>query len=339
MKVPRSLHAGAALALAIGPIGAQDAATTLGALLQRADAVVHARYLGSTHVGERRAARFATLRTLAGSTNSEAFTPTEPDGRACGRALAGLIPGAAYVAFLDQRTPTAPRLASSGSRALPLATPELVRHLQLLIESPAEDWTRHFAASLEAQDPRVRTDAALDLARRPDVERLPSTGRTAVLDALTRGLEDETAPLTALVQATARCRPEGSANVLVRHFVTATTPWLDACVLAALERFPAEEVAACVPSHPHRGGRTVAIAERLEPHAGAPILAAIAVGDIDHSARTRAATALSLRGYRPGDLLRIGVRPADLPVSGLPQRHAPRFRSINPALAMPGPAR
>lgn len=339
MKIPRSLHAAAAVALTLGSVRTQDAATTLGALLQRADAVVHARYLGSTHEGEQRAARFATLRSITGSPTSEAFTLTEPDGRACGRALAGLIPGAAYVAFLDLRTPSAPRLASSGSRALPLATPELIRHLQLLVESPGGSWTQHLTAALAALDPRVRTDAALDLARRPDLEQLPPPARTAVLDALTRGLEDETAPLTALVQATARCRPEGAADVLVRQFVSASTPWLDACVLAALERFPAEEIAACVPSHPHRGSRTVAIAERIAPHAGAPILAAIAVGDIDRAARTRAATALSRRGYRPSDLLRIGIRTDDLPAAGDPDRPTRRFRSINPALAMPGPAR
>lgn len=339
MKNPSRLYAGAALAVAIGPLGAQDAATTLGGLLQRADAVVHARYLGSTHDGERRAARFTTLRTLAGAPSSDAFTLTEPDGRACGRALAGLIPGAAYVAFLDRRDPTAPRLASSGSRAMPVATPELVRHLLLLVETPATDWTQHFTAALRANDPRVRTDAALDLARRPDLERTPPIGRAAVLDALTRGLEDETAPLTALVQATARCQPNGSADVLVRHFVSATTPWLDACVLAALERLPAAEVAACVPGHPHRGGRTVEIAERIEPRAGSPILAAIAVGDVDHIARARAALALSQRGYLPGDLLRIGVQAADLPASNPSERPARRFRSIDPALSMPGPVR
>lgn len=339
MKTPRIVPVLAAVASWFAPLRGQDAASTIGRLVQGADAVVHARFLGSTHEGERRAARFAVRDALAGAPIGSSFTLTEPDGRACGRALAGLIPGASYVAFLAVDGPRAVRLASSGSRALPLATADLLTHVRTLSVTPQEDWTTAMIGALEATDPRVRADAALDLARRPDLESVDPKGRSAILGALTHGLEDEAAPHTALIQAAARSRPDGTAQVLVQQFVDARAPWLDRCLLDALARLPAMDVATCLPSHALRGNRSVEIAERIDARPGAQALAGIAVGNFDPTARRRAATALAQRGYRNTDLLGIGVRPSDLPTESMPSRPAARFRSIDPTLMPAGAPR
>ncbi|MGA1522862.1 MAG: hypothetical protein ACO4CZ_02720 [Planctomycetota bacterium] len=331
-----------ALATALlAPASAQDAASTRGGLLQRADATAQVRFVGSTYEGELRAARFVTLRTIRGSAPSDPFTLTEPDGRACGRALAGLIPGASYVVFLDIRGDHHdPCLASSSSRALPLATPGLLQHVLELADTPETAWTETFAAALDSIDPRVRADAALDLARRPDLESATTNATARILDALARGLQEEEAPHTALIQATLRTRAPGSAAMLVRHYVVARSPWLDRALLVALVRYPATDVAACLPFHAHRGIRTAEIAARLDARAGTPILAGIAAGNIDPEARALAVRALRARGVRSEDLSMLGVQPADVQSAALPDpRSRPRFRSINPALAAPGAPR
>jgi hypothetical protein len=339
MNMTRWIPVLAAAASWIAPLRSQDAASTLGSLVQEAHAVVQARFLGTTHEGQRRAARFATTHELAGERIGPSFTLTEPDGRACGRALGGLIPGASYVAFLWRDESGTTRLASSGSRALPLATPDLLTHVRARSATPRADWTAKLVAALDVSDPRVRTDAALDLARRPDLERLTLTHRNAILDALAEGLEDEAAPHTALIQAAARSRPEGSAAVLVRQFVDGRTPWLDRSLLDALGRLPAADVAACLPGHALRGARSVEIAERLDARPGIQALAGIAVGSVDPVTRMRAATALTQRGYGDGDLLGIGVRPSDLPSAAARGRPTFRFRSIDPTLLPAGAPR
>jgi hypothetical protein len=340
MNTTRWIPFALALASLVDGAVAQDAASTLGVLLGRAEATVHARFLGATFEETHRSARFTTVQTVAGDPTAQHFTLTEPDGRACGRALTGLVPGATYVAFLaTDPEDDHPRLVSTGSRALALATPGLLTHVRALASAPSGDWTAILAGALSNIDPRVRTDAALDLARRADLETAPTVIGTSILHALTQGLQDESAPHSALIQAALRSRPAGSSAVLVQQFVDARMPWLDRCLLDALARCPAQEVAACLPAHSLRGSRAAQIATRIDPAAGMPILAGIAAGSIDPIARATAAATLLQRGIEVEQLRWMGVRAEDLhSATEVPPRR-PRFRSINPMLAAPGAPR
>src|SRR5262245_17450364 len=138
-----------------GPLlPAQQDATTLASLCDRADAVVVARPLAVGQVGDGTLrVRFGVVRTLLGAVGT-GFTLPEPAGergeRACGRALHGLAPGAACVAFL--RTGAETRLCASSARALPALEPGLERAVAGLLEARDPDARRAVLTELLASD-------------------------------------------------------------------------------------------------------------------------------------------------------------------------------------------
>ena len=128
-RVSALVFAGAAFVSA-GTLPAQNGASTLAALLARADVVVQARTSGipSGNAAVHRF-RFHTELDLLGQAPAQ-FDLSEPAGHSCGRALAGLAQGS-YLLFLA-RTGSGLRLVVSGARSKVPA--DLIPNLQ-----PASD--------------------------------------------------------------------------------------------------------------------------------------------------------------------------------------------------------
>jgi hypothetical protein len=205
-----------ALLALVGATGAREAAaqslaTTLARSCDRADAVVQARVLqiGSDALGNR-VVVFATQEILRGDDRiASTFVLREPDGEACGRALARTVVGGAHLVFLRATDdPGEPRLLASDARSVTWITPALYDQVGALLASRNDDAarTRALLAGLESPDARVAQDAALALSIQPGLESAVTTAedRARIARALERGLRDDVVAATALARASQR---------------------------------------------------------------------------------------------------------------------------------------
>lgn len=131
----------AAFSQAAPKLEAQSGATSIPALVDRSDTIVVARPLGSEVINGRKRWHFVVSRTLSG-TSPRRFTLEEPEGRACGRALSGLLPGLHHIAFLRSRGEGDPKLVISGAAALPKLSPALEEFVQDLLATEANSVER-----------------------------------------------------------------------------------------------------------------------------------------------------------------------------------------------------
>lgn len=317
------------LALIPGPLVAQDLATTLDALCRRPTVVVRVRALSNREAAGRTIVRLSVVEALRG-TATETVELVEPAGRACGRALGGVIPGAGYLAFLD---PTATDLAATSSRALVALEPGLVAHVRELLAGTDEARVERLAASLEHASPRIRGDAALALSIAPGVEHASPAARRAMLTALAHALPRADARVAPLCSVAGRLGGEDVADLLVPWFLGGDLPALDRLVLRTLARLEPHVVAHRIPRVPPRratADRIVRLARQLTPEQAIPILSALAGSDAPRGARVAAAAALLDFGAEAATLRRVGVAPADLEEARRAQPRAPVFRSIDP---------
>ena len=99
----QSKYLAAALAVALTQVTpAQQQATTLSTLAQRADVVAHAAVTSASSPAP--GWRQLTLRTVASFKGAAGatFTLREPEGRCCGRSLFSLQPGDERILFLSR---------------------------------------------------------------------------------------------------------------------------------------------------------------------------------------------------------------------------------------------
>jgi hypothetical protein len=178
-----------AIALAAPRAAAQTAASTLAALAERAGIVVVARVL---HVDERgeagRRVVFATLERLRGDAG-ERFALEEPGATGCGRALAGLAPGAGYLLFLRRDGERILPLVLD-SRAIVRLEPALRTHVAALLGAADErQRCELLAAALSSPSARVRRDAIEALSRHRGAASIGTTARRLVAAAFDERLD------------------------------------------------------------------------------------------------------------------------------------------------------
>lgn len=316
----------------VGTTRAQDEATTLARLCDRAEFVAVVRQIGvATLVEDQRTVRFQVVRTLKGEPGTTvAFT--EPALRGCGRALFGTIPGLAYLAFWTTNEDGA-RLATSSARALITLEPGLMAHVAALVAARANGSTvATLAEALGAGSQRVREDAALALAHAPDLGALGAPGRNACAAALTDALADLDPRTPALLTVARRL----ALPTTIAPLVHATL----GCDRADWSRWFAEAAAEIDPSaaamelerHGTRStterDRAIVLLERLPVAEAAPALRALLASD-EHR-HVVAATRLLLRlGTMPAELAPL-VAPAVLEEAAQDRVLRPRFRAIRP---------
>lgn len=196
------IQASALAVLLLQALPAQDQATTLASLAQRADLVVRATVTLS--VQPTPMLRQVTLRAdavLKGSVGAS-FKLTEPAGRCCGRALFALNVGDERVLFLKRVGPTLHTLG--GGRGVLPTTPALLAHTQALLQATTTNAIGHLLAqNIDHVEPRIAHDAALALATLPNLS-LTAAERSAVAASLAASVQRGSTKTAALADVAAR---------------------------------------------------------------------------------------------------------------------------------------
>lgn len=320
------------LVLAAAAPRAQEEASTLAALVARADAIASVRILASQEAGGTvRVVRARVLGAWKGEPPA-LLDLREPAQDGCGRALRGLFPGAGYLLFLE-RFEGAWRPAQGQARALEPLDAELLAHLKALLQAEGTAArTAVLAAGLGSGHARVRGDAALALAAMPMLDEHDPVLAGAVVAALGPSIDERSAAALPLLRLTQRLRSAPAIDVVLPRVLEGRAGPFAAVALQTLAALPAELVAR----------RT---AERM-PADGAGRRRAV---EVLAMAPCRATQETLLRLLRevslPGAeraaevLLQMGV-PAELVQAAAPQGVAerargtqerpPRFRAIRP---------
>ena len=196
----------ACLPLLLANLFAQDEATTLARLCDRSAAVAIVRPTTTGEVADgRRTVRVTVVRVLSG-TPPAALDLHEPDGRSCGRALAGVAAGAGYVAFLQSQAGSW-RLAATTARALPALEPALLAHVSALLADPSPKARRaELVRALASASERVRDDAAHALSCLPTLAGMTPAEREACAAALVAALPRDDSTSIALLVVASRAK-------------------------------------------------------------------------------------------------------------------------------------
>lgn len=282
------------------PLRAQVGASTLAALVGSADIVVQARTSGvpSGNAAVHRF-RFQTEVDLQGNAPAQ-FELSEPAGRSCGRALAGLTPGS-YLLFLS-REGSALRLVVSGARSVVPAEPTIVAHVRALLASPTgRDRLVVLGGALTSASPRVRHDAATSLAYLPELPSASSGDRARVAAALVDALGREPSA-TALLIAAERLRLAEALDDLLDAYLEGRHPQLERLLLHAIPRLDGERaarrIAGALPTDA-AGRRRAAILLRELPHGVARQPLVELLSGVPDAAAVRAGVALLAAGVDP----------------------------------------
>lgn len=320
--------------LVCASVAAQDAATTLLRLCERASLIAQVRVLDVRLHGDEMLVTLRTLHALRGAAPA-CFVLREPGGDACGRALAGLLPGSGMLAFLE-RAPGGATLVCPSPRALVALEPGLVAHVAALCAAGRRELPSLLATALGASSPRVATDAALALAELEQLGNLSVAGRAGLLQALRTATGARTLP--ALVTAAARLQLPEAVPMFVDRWLTGAEDGCRRLHRDALLQFPpalvVAEIAARQPRGQHAQLRAVQLLELLPAAEAADRLLAIARSG-EPAAAVHAAAAL-LRAGLGADALppELGAERKAL-AERLAAPAPPRFRAIRPA-AVPG---
>lgn len=225
----------------LSPLCAQQQATTLLRLTAQADAVAIATAVGQSDPSpEWHRVDFRTDETLSGSIGSS-FAALEPAGRCCGNALFAVEPGSQYLVFLARRGSAVHPLG--GDRGILSASPELVAHVRALVaaKGDARRETSLLAASLQHQDERIGTDAALALAAHA-APAADAEAKASLRAALRRDAETPTTKLPALAAAVARAEGPAAADCIVPLYLETPADDAATALQRALLSLPAESV-------------------------------------------------------------------------------------------------
>ena len=284
---------------------AQKAGTTLVGLADRADTVVVARVVRASDPDPMtRAWTFVRQETLRGSAPA-AFELREPSGRACGRALQGLLPGQRLLLFLSTNGGATGSLdlVARSSRTAPLASQATVGHVRALLRTTdPHGRARLLVGALTHPEPRIAEDAALALPTLAGLDRLTAAERAPIVSALRNAAANEAATLPSLARTAQRLRLDDDAvdallpvfldGRSLRDFYLATLPRFDHGVVA--RRLASARLATSSDEH-----RAVLLAARLQTAEVLPLLWRIARTTHSRIAAQGAARALMVRGVRP----------------------------------------
>ena len=200
-------------------VAAQDTASTLLRLTDRAAAIGQVKVLAS-HVDRDHVRHVVckTIRTLKG-TLLPTFTLHEADGRICGSALHGLLPGTGVLVFLgrnpsgrgpSERGPSASELILPNPRAVVLLHPEVNKHITSLLRARSpKDRVALLTSALSARHPRVRQDAAFALPLLAGLSGAAAADRDRILVAMRAAIATDSKSGASLIRAAQRLRQLG----------------------------------------------------------------------------------------------------------------------------------
>ncbi|MHC5065255.1 MAG: hypothetical protein ACYTG5_14910 [Planctomycetota bacterium] len=287
------------------PLAAQDGASTLDQLVQRADVVSRVRVVavkrddrGQTEV------LLQSLEDLKGKSPAR-IQLREPGARSCGRALWGLVPGTGLIAFLETEDSSV-RLCVSSARSLAAIEPGLLDHLREMIRAGgAKDRIDLLVAGLDSPSHRVREDSALALPQMPQVTDIGPEGEALILATLRESLANEDRRLLGLMLLAARMNLENSASFLLDAYLDPHMEGYDRVfqrVLPALSTGQVlQEIQERYRSDRSSGEKILPLLESLETRAVRPLLLEM-LEDPQRSVSLAAGSSLLTRGMPEGEL-------------------------------------
>ncbi|MEC7584060.1 MAG: hypothetical protein VYE77_07060 [Planctomycetota bacterium] len=219
---------------------AQQQATTLLALSQRADVVALATVTANTDPSPAlRRVAFRLDRAFKGSVPGH-FALIEGAGRCCGRALVGTIPTQQYLLFLQRKGPTLHPLG--GERGLVRPDARLLGHIEALLGATTHTAQQDVLVdALDSPDRRIRADAALALQVLPTLTNRGAT-TSKVMAALRRELPEGSTLVPSLLDVTLRTDPDSAATALTDIYLETKRPDTSKLLRATLCRLPAQRV-------------------------------------------------------------------------------------------------
>jgi hypothetical protein len=247
----QSKYLAAALAVALTQVTpAQQQATTLSTLAQRADVVAHAAVTSASSPAP--GWRQLTLRTVASFKGAAGatFTLREPEGRCCGRSLFSLQPGDERILFLSRVGATLHTMG--GGRGVLPPTPALTAHTRALLQAPTTNALGHLLAQhIDDEEPRIAHDAAMALATLPSLA-LTATERSRVASSLADAVQRGSTKSAALADVAARLGDAQTVDAVLPIYMAARRQDQADLLRKALAR--------CSPA---------LVAERMTAHVGA----------------------------------------------------------------------
>lgn len=206
------------------PVAAQHARSTLAQLTEHADVIARVRVVHNATVVHDATKQyvqrvvFKIQGTLKG-TQLATFELTEPAGRACGRALHGVMIGAGYLAFLDYVAGSL-RLSVGSPRALVPVDPQVLGHVRQLLEAKTTSTRLQlFTTALIATSPRVRRDAATTLLLLANLGQASAQDRRRIVDGLRHNLGRDDQTTFGLIRAAKQLELREVVPVLLPHYL------------------------------------------------------------------------------------------------------------------------
>ena len=229
------------LATTLAPLASgQEQATTLHLACRTADVVVRATVLAASDPSpDFHRLEFRSDEVLKGQVGPR-FALLEPSGACCGRLLFTLQPGDSCLLFLKR---TGPLLHPfGGGRGVAVPTDELLTHVRALLAAPDDTAVANLlAASLEASEPRVASDAALALAGMPTVT-LAAGPRATFERVLAQAVTDGRTTAPSLCELAVRLGDDAVIDTLLPHYLSASRADRRELLRRTLLRLPAGEV-------------------------------------------------------------------------------------------------
>lgn len=225
---------------------AQDQASTMARLCQKADVVVRATVTSSVHpTANLHQLTLQPNQVMKGQLGSS-FTLTEPAGQCCGRSLFALSAGQTRILFLKRLGPTLHTLG--GGRGVLAATPDLLTHVQALLAAPTTNAIGHLlAANVNHVEPRIADDAALALATLPNLSLTPLE-RSAVVNSLLQSVQRGWTRTAALADVAARLGDANMVDSVLPVYLDAVREDQALLLRNALKRCPTQLVATRMPA-------------------------------------------------------------------------------------------
>jgi hypothetical protein len=251
MKTITKLVTAAAVLSTVLPttrLQAQDQATTLLALSQRAGSIVVATVTAATDPSpDWHRLELRVDRTLKGPA-VPSVTLLEPAGACCGRSLFALAVGETRLLFLQQTGPGWHPIG--GARGvLPALAPVIAHVADLLAAATPAAQARLLARTLGDAEPRLAEDAAHALAVLPELS-LSATDRAALVQALADAVQRGQTRAASLAEAAARVADAALLDSVLPIYLTTPREDQSAALRRAFARCAPSLVAERLPLQP-----------------------------------------------------------------------------------------
>ncbi|MDP6928646.1 MAG: hypothetical protein QF412_02985 [Planctomycetota bacterium] len=317
-----------ALSLATSAL-AQDAASTLDRLINKSDTIARVKVIRSSlDTNSLRRVTFLVQMVIKGDP-AERIELVERNGRGCGQALNGLIPGIGLLAFLADGS-----LTAGASRSLVRLEPGLEEQvLALTRTSDPTGRIRLLTNGLSSASTRVRRDSALALPLQPRLASAGATDRAKMVAELRDRLDNRSDVAPSMLMAVSRLKLEEALDVIVPRYLNGKDRPMQGMILATIPTLGAAAAVQRVTSHlpsDHNGqDRAVRLLRRLPTVEARTPLLTILQESTSSSISIKAAHALIESGM--GIELLSRHTSENVITTSLEQDEAlPVFRSIQP---------